>query len=88
MSLDTLAAPARNAIEVKHSRFLAQAAPIATPEDAAAFLRQVAIAAARRDLVGRLNAAASGSSQCSRSKLFGAPTSIALARVGIVGCGT
>lgn len=44
MSLDTLAAPARNAIEVKHSRFLAQAAPIATPEDAAAFLRQVAIA--------------------------------------------
>ena len=28
---DTLAAPASHALEVKHSRFLAQAAPVASP---------------------------------------------------------
>lgn len=39
---DTLAAPVSHAIEVKHSRFLAQAAPITTPEAALAFLAQVA----------------------------------------------
>lgn len=38
MSLHTLAAPATHAIEVKHSRFLAQAAPAATPEAALAWL--------------------------------------------------
>lgn len=39
---DTLAAPVSHAIEVKHSRFLAQAAPATTPEAALAFLAQVA----------------------------------------------
>jgi uncharacterized YigZ family protein len=39
---DTLAAPASHAIEVKHSRFLAQAAPVETPADALAFLESVA----------------------------------------------
>lgn len=39
---DTLAAPVSHAIEVKHSRFLAQAAPVPTPEAAMAFLAQVA----------------------------------------------
>ena len=39
---DTLAVPASHAIEVKHSRFLAQAAPATTPEAALAFLAQVA----------------------------------------------
>ena len=39
---DTLAAPVSHAIEVKHSRFLAQAAPATTPETALAFLAQVA----------------------------------------------
>ena len=39
---DTLAAPASHAIEVKHSRFLAQAAPVDTPADALAFLESVA----------------------------------------------
>jgi uncharacterized YigZ family protein len=34
---DTLAGPASHAIEVKHSRFLAQAAPAASPADALAF---------------------------------------------------
>ena len=34
---DTLAAPASHAIEVKHSRFLAQAAPVASPAEAQAF---------------------------------------------------
>ena len=38
----TLAAPASHAIEVKHSRFLAQAAPVDTPADALAFLESVA----------------------------------------------
>ena len=40
MSLDTLAAPARHAIDVRHSRFLANAAPIASAADAAAFVAQ------------------------------------------------
>lgn len=40
--IDTLAAPVSYAIEVKHSRFLAQAAPATTPEAALAFLAQVA----------------------------------------------
>ena len=44
MSLDTLAAPARHAIDVRHSRFLANAAPIASAADAAAFVAQAAIA--------------------------------------------
>jgi len=44
MSLDTLAAPASHAIEVRHSRFLAHAAPVASAEDASAFLREVAVA--------------------------------------------
>lgn len=38
MNLHTLAAPAAHAIEVKRSRFLAQAAPAATPEAALAWL--------------------------------------------------
>ena len=38
----TLAAPASHAIEVKHSRFFAQAAPVDTPADALAFLESVA----------------------------------------------
>ena len=38
----TLAAPASHAIEVKHSRFLAQAAPVDTPADALAFIESVA----------------------------------------------
>ncbi|KFN41121.1 IMPACT family protein [Arenimonas oryziterrae] len=41
MSLHTLAAPARFTLEVKKSRFLAQAAPAETPEAALAWLRQV-----------------------------------------------
>lgn len=44
MSLDTLAAPADHAIEVRHSRFLANAAPIASAEDAPAFVRRVSVA--------------------------------------------
>ncbi|TYT25575.1 YigZ family protein [Luteimonas viscosa] len=44
MSLDTLAAPAQHAIEVRHSRFLANAAPIASVEDAADFLRHASLA--------------------------------------------
>ena len=43
MTLDTLAAPAQHSLEVKHSRFLAHAAPIASPEAASAFLREVAV---------------------------------------------
>ncbi|MFT4257913.1 MAG: YigZ family protein [Pseudoxanthomonas sp.] len=35
---DTLAAPATLAIEVKHSRFIAHAAPVASPEAALAFI--------------------------------------------------
>jgi len=44
MTLDTLAAPVRHSIDVKHSRFLANAAPVASVEDAGAFVRQVSIA--------------------------------------------
>ena len=43
MTRDTLAAPVQHAIEVRHSRFLAHAAPIGTPADASAFLRDVAV---------------------------------------------
>jgi uncharacterized YigZ family protein len=39
---DTLAAPASHAIEVKHSRFLAQATPVESAADALAFLEQIA----------------------------------------------
>ena len=39
---DTLAAPASHAIEVKHSRFLAQAAPVESPAEALAFLEGIA----------------------------------------------
>jgi len=39
---DTLAGPASHAIEVKHSRFLAQATPVETPADAFAFLEGIA----------------------------------------------
>ena len=42
MTLDTLAAAAAHSLEVKHSRFLAHAAPVETPEAALAFLAQVA----------------------------------------------
>ena len=38
---DTLAAPATHLLEVKHSRFIAQAAPVTDPEAALAFLAQV-----------------------------------------------
>ncbi len=40
---DTLAGRTSHLLEVKHSRFLAQAAPVATPDDALAFLREVAV---------------------------------------------
>ena len=43
---DTLAAPAAFTLEVKHSRFLAQAAPAAAPAAALAFLEAVADPAA------------------------------------------
>ena len=43
---DTLAAPAAFTLEVKHSRFLAQAAPVDTPAAALAWLASVADAAA------------------------------------------
>lgn len=39
---DTLAGPASHAIEVKHSRFLAQATPVESPADALAFLEDLA----------------------------------------------
>ena len=39
---DTLAAPASHSLEARHSRFLAQAAPVAAPGPALAFLAQVA----------------------------------------------
>jgi uncharacterized YigZ family protein len=42
VTLDTLAATAAHSLEVKHSRFLAQAAPAKTPDAALAFLAQVA----------------------------------------------
>lgn len=38
---DTLAARASQLLEVKHSRFLAQASPVATADDALAFLREI-----------------------------------------------
>lgn len=41
MNLDTLAARARHVLEVKHSRFLAQATPAESPEAALAFLAEV-----------------------------------------------
>ena len=40
---DTLALRASHLLGVKHSRFLAQAAPVATPDDALAFLREIAV---------------------------------------------
>lgn len=43
MSLDTLGAPARHAIEVRHSRFLANAAPATSVDEAAAFVRDASI---------------------------------------------
>lgn len=43
---DTLAAVASHVLEVKHSRFIAHAAPAATPDAAMAFLSQVADPAA------------------------------------------
>ena len=39
---DTLAAPATHVLEVKHSRFVVHAAPVATPDAALAFLATVA----------------------------------------------
>ena len=39
---DTLAAPASHAIEVKHSRFLAQATPVESSAEALAFLAELA----------------------------------------------
>ena len=41
MSRTTLAAPARWEVDIKKSRFLAQAAPIDSPEDALTFLSEV-----------------------------------------------
>lgn len=46
MSLDTLATRCTHAVEVKHSRFIAHAAPVAAPEAALAFLADVADPAA------------------------------------------
>jgi uncharacterized YigZ family protein len=43
---DTLAAPATHVLEVKHSRFLAQAAPVADAAEALAWLERVADRAA------------------------------------------
>ncbi|MFD0325057.1 IMPACT family protein [Lysobacter gummosus] len=42
MSATTLAERARHQIEIKHSRFLALAAPVASPEAALAFVQEVA----------------------------------------------
>ncbi|GAB1595514.1 IMPACT family protein [Lysobacter claricitrinus] len=42
----TLAGPASATLEIKHSRFVAHAAPVASPTDALAFLAQVRDAAA------------------------------------------
>jgi uncharacterized YigZ family protein len=42
VTLDTLAATAAHSLEIKHSRFLAQAAPAKTPDAALAFLAQIA----------------------------------------------
>lgn len=43
MSVDTLAARTTHAIEVKHSRFIAHAAPVATPAEAMIFLKDVEV---------------------------------------------
>ena len=43
---DTLAAPATHVLEVKHSRFVVHAAPVATPDAALAFLAAVTDAGA------------------------------------------
>jgi uncharacterized YigZ family protein len=42
VTLDTLAATAAHSLEIKHSRFVAQAAPARTPDAALAFLAQIA----------------------------------------------
>jgi uncharacterized YigZ family protein len=42
VTLDTLAATAAHSLEIKHSRFVAQAAPAKTPGAALAFLAQIA----------------------------------------------
>jgi uncharacterized YigZ family protein len=42
VTLDTLAATAAHSLEIKHSRFVAQAAPAKTPDAALAFLAQIA----------------------------------------------
>jgi uncharacterized YigZ family protein len=44
MSLDTLATPAHHAIEIRHSRFLAQAAPVDSVDEAARFLGEASVA--------------------------------------------
>lgn len=46
MGMLTLAAPTTATLEVKHSRFQAQAAPVGSPDEALAFLRRVADPAA------------------------------------------
>lgn len=46
MTRDTLAAPASHSLEIKHSRFLAHAAPVDSPEAALAFLAGASDAAA------------------------------------------
>ncbi|MBW3551641.1 MAG: IMPACT family protein [Proteobacteria bacterium] len=46
MSLDTLAARTSHPLEVKHSRFLARAAPVQTPDEALAFLAEIGEATA------------------------------------------
>ncbi|MDC7808045.1 IMPACT family protein [Luteimonas sp BLCC-B24] len=44
MPLDTLAAPASHMLEIKHSRFVAHAAPVEHEDGALAFLRDVHVA--------------------------------------------
>ncbi|MCD9028422.1 IMPACT family protein [Luteimonas sp. BDR2-5] len=44
MPLDTLATPATHTLEVKHSRFVAHAAPVDSADAALAFLQQVHVA--------------------------------------------
>jgi len=44
MSLDTLAERASHSLEVRHSRFLASAAPIASSAEAAGFVAEVSVA--------------------------------------------
>ncbi len=44
MTLDTLAAQARHEVEIRHSRFLAQAAPVASADEALDFLQSVSVA--------------------------------------------